>query len=218
MNIKNVFCYFCESDNIVQKIKETGRLLTSNDKQKDPYGNMSRFVPLEEEFVMNIAKYTEGKHAVLLDHDKLCAEYEIWHYSRASEFEGGCVKYIAQYEDGRGFANVLANNTDVIIPISPRLYWKLKRQIKEMPQELKDKYRLDVLGRAKTKSKGSYRTEMYKFKVRHGGLKISPGTAQLLADAEKNQRDSHTPLFEFRIWTDEDTVDIGGFIWKGESV
>ena len=207
----NKLYYFCESGFIAQKIKETAKLMTSNDVQRAPNGKRLRFVTLKRRDKNALKKEKKASPAIILDENALRERYRLAPFSPADLLKDAPqntkVKYIAAYEDGNYYANVLASENQFTVPINENLYQSLKRQILDMGENEKEKYNLEIFGRAKAKSKGSFRTEMLKFNVRRGGLKLSPEAAHELKGAKPGHSND-----EFRIWTDADTVDISGCI------
>lgn len=199
----NKLYYFCETDFIAEKIKETARLLTSNEMQKAPNGRQLRFVSFER---------SEGAEepaslAVILDKNKLEERYELYPYLFSSAIEKAKVKYIAAYEDQNFYTNLMTAEKQLTLPVAKEIYDILKQQILDMREEDKQKYNLEVFGKAKAKSRGSLRTEMLKFNVRRGGLSLTPDLAERIAEYAESSLNE-----EFRIWTDADTIDLSDCI------
>lgn len=200
----NKLYYFCESDFIARKIKEAGRLLTSNEMQKAPNGKKMRFVSFKRP--KSGAEKTDSP-AVVLDEEKIRERYKLKPYLLSSGVEKAKVKYIAAYEDENCYANIMTAEKQFTLPVAKEIYEMLKQQILDMSEEEKEKYNLEIFGRAKAKSKGSLRTEMLKFNVRRGGLSIPPELAEQIAASAQSSLNE-----EFRIWTDADTIDVSGCI------
>ena len=152
------------------------------------------------------------RYGILIDGTKLSNRYKIEPVSYVgitTRKSAVNVKYIAAYENGTYFLNLVRFPT---IQINRATYMKLRDEIESLPDDVKQLKKLIYQSEGKRKVNGTKIKEKYYFNVPTGGLRITDKQYPELVSAL--QKDTGLNEYEERIWLDNSSnfISIRGCI------
>ena len=211
--VGNLSYYVSDMITLVQIIKQ-GEIWTSKNKEYNTKQKKKmNFVSTSRNmFAAPKRNSKRWKYGVLIDGDFLSNKYHIEPYS----FAGNALQYssssfrvkgLMAYEDGTYKLSMVNWPT---IPITKNVFDTISNSIENMPEEMKQKKKLQVIDGGKRTIGGTRLLKKYLFNVPNGGVTI---TSDLMKDigAEFTKSENMNEMEE-RIWSDVESIDINGCI------
>ena len=155
---------------------------------------------------------TRWKYGIVIDGDSLSNRYSIEPFS----FAGNALQYSTssfRVKELRAYENGVYKLSMVnwpTIQISKNVFDSIRNSIENMPEEMKQKKKLQVIDGGKRVVGGTKLLKKYLFNVPSGGIMLTPDI--LKGISSEFTKSSNINEMEERIWSDTDSININGCI------
>lgn len=206
--------YYVSNINTLVQIIEQGEIWTSKSKEYNSrLKKKMNFVSTSRDmFAAPKRNNTRWKYGIVIDGDSLSNRYSIEPFS----FAGNALQYSTssfRVKELRAYENGVYKLSMVnwpTIQISKNVFDNIRNAIENMPEEMKQKKKLQVIDGGKRVVGGTKLLKKYLFNVPSGGIMLTPDI--LKGISSEFTKSSNINEMEERIWSDTDSININGCI------
>ena len=195
-----IVSYFVDKPYVLDTILTTDQILRSRKPEYNPNTKRNQhYVSLSRNLLSASSRNsTRWKYGIIIDGTKLSNRYNIEPHSYVGSTtikSSVRVKYITHYDDDTYVLNLVNFPT---LQISRRTYEKIKEEIENLPDDVKQLKKLQYQSAGKRRVGGRLILEKYLFNVPQGGLTITDKDyPELVSQLQKESSINET---EERIW------------------